>query len=403
MSMSDQVKDFDKAKAESLKGSYLVFKPDPLLLMRDNMKITQMRFFEAYLSKIDASDPSTYKVKIPLDKVAELANVDLSNRKEVERMCEGIESSRFDFKKYRERYEPESLDPKRKILRDTFPLFDRFTLVNEDGEYYIEVIPGVTMTDMLQQYQRNYATYQLQEIYSLSSKTTMRMYSCFKRLQTFGTTKIGIDLLKTYLGIEDGKYKRNTDFRKYILEPGVKEINECTDINVTYKPYRKKQNLAGWSFTITAKADGERREGTEPPISGDYVDVTEEMEFVDDYSENPLEKSFFSESERLEYIERYLDSEFMLEHNKELLECLPENVHEFEEANVMGIRNAALELRPSHVKEEDKEMWIMTVVGRYNVQEWYPKKAPKVKYKAYSYYLDGFKRWLKASFGQSKS
>lgn len=298
--------DFENAKKESIKGEYSVYKPDPILLMRDDMKLTQMRFFEAYLSKINASDPSTYKVRIPLDKVAELANVDLSNRAEVKKMCEDIEHSRFDFKRYRERYEPETIDPSVKVHRDTFPLFDRFML-NEtlEGEYFIEVIPGVTMAKMLQKYQKNYATYELQEVYSLSSKTSMRMYSCFKRLQKFVTTKISVELMKSYLGIDENKYKRVSDFAFYVLNPGVEEINEKTDITVTYKPYKKGRGgkIQGWSFTIKPKekvcVPDDVPEGQ--TTIDDFIDeepssaIAEQTAEGDDFSINDIKAQRFDE------------------------------------------------------------------------------------------------------------
>lgn len=294
MPQKQNPENFEIAKKESLKGDYSIYKPDPILLVRDNMNLTQMRFFEAYLSKIDASNPETYKVRIYLDTVAKLANIDLSNRKEVNKMCEDIENSRFNFGRYIERYEPEAIDPNiKKDHRYTFPLFDTFRLSETiDGEYFIEVTPGAKMSEMLQKYQRNYATYELQKVYALSTKTNMRMYGCFKKFQKFVTTKISIELFKEYLGIDENKYERTTDLRKFVLEPGIKEINKKTDIFVTYKPYRKGRPIAGWSFTIKSKtqmsdnATGDQPAFDKAAAKREAPNQTSEDEFIEDYNED---------------------------------------------------------------------------------------------------------------------
>ena len=52
----------------------------------------------------------------------------------------------------------------------------------------------------------------------------------------------------------DSDYDRYADFRRFVLEPAIEDINECSDISVEYEPYSasgKQRGFDGITFTIS--------------------------------------------------------------------------------------------------------------------------------------------------------
>lgn len=73
------------------------------------------------------------------------------------------------------------------------------------------------------------------------------------------SVKFSIDDIKKYLSLED-KYKEYKEFRRRVIEPSVKEINEYTDLQVEWEPIKKGRTYVGIHFKIKKK---ERWKGLE--------------------------------------------------------------------------------------------------------------------------------------------
>ena len=80
-----------------------------------------------------------------------------------------------------------------------------------------------------------FTQYQLGEILKLRSKYAFRLYELCKKNELLGKYKYEVEKLRELLGVEKGELKLWADFRRYCLEPAIKEINKKTDLYVSYK------------------------------------------------------------------------------------------------------------------------------------------------------------------------
>ena len=55
------------------------------------------------------------------------------------------------------------------------------------------------------------------------------------------------------LGVLPEEYPRMFDFKKYVLDSALKQINAHTDIQVTYEQHKTGRSITGLSFTFKAK------------------------------------------------------------------------------------------------------------------------------------------------------
>lgn len=111
-------------------------------------------------------------------------------------------------------------------------------------------------TDILERIKdpKMYANLDLIIVKDLSSKYSLALYELLKDYLNLGTFKINVDDLKKTLGADKNKgYNIFTSFNRRVLTPAIKEINEKTDINASFKGIKKGTTFTDIIFTISLK------------------------------------------------------------------------------------------------------------------------------------------------------
>jgi plasmid replication initiation protein len=102
---------------------------------------------------------------------------------------------------------------------------------------------------------QNFTAFQLHLALSLDSKYSKRIYEMLSQYKDLGTFKIDLLELKRRLLLYDDKtgeeqYRNWSDFEKRILLTAETEINEKTDLNITYAPLKTGRKFTDIVFTI---------------------------------------------------------------------------------------------------------------------------------------------------------
>ena len=97
--------------------------------------------------------------------------------------------------------------------------------------------------------QEKFTSYELYQILALKGSHSIALYELFKSYLFRKSVKFSIDDIKKYLSLED-KYKEYKEFRRRVIEPAVKEINEYTDLQVEWEPIKKGRTYVGIHFKI---------------------------------------------------------------------------------------------------------------------------------------------------------
>ena len=85
----------------------------------------------------------------------------------------------------------------------------------------------------------------------LNSLYSIRLYQLLRQLIKSGGGEIALDYLRKVLGVDQLKsYSSYNLLKKNILEPSKKEINEQTDMTVSYAEVRKDDKVTGVQFKI---------------------------------------------------------------------------------------------------------------------------------------------------------
>ena len=222
-----------------LKGTELVEKRNVLNeLKANNMTLQEIRFFSIYLSKINAREISTRKVRFLLADFQKIMDLGRMNIQHTKQATDGLLTKLVHIKNERGGY-------------SAFQLFKECTVdQDENGAWYVEIDAHDKALPLMFEFKEYYFTYELWNVLTLASKNQVRMYEILKQYEFIGKRKILLEELKTFLGIKSNQYPRWGDFKTYVLDSCQKALAEQTDITFTYEPIRTGHKFTAVMFFI---------------------------------------------------------------------------------------------------------------------------------------------------------
>lgn len=111
-----------------------------------------------------------------------------------------------------------------------------------------DIVPLITRLE------ENFTKYELQQVSQLTSSYAIRLYELLIQWRSAGKTPIfDIALFRQQLGVEAHQYKTMSNFKTYVLDFALSQINEFTDITAKYEQHKKGRSISGFSFTFKQK------------------------------------------------------------------------------------------------------------------------------------------------------
>jgi plasmid replication initiation protein len=106
-----------------------------------------------------------------------------------------------------------------------------------------DVIPYLTMLH------KEFTTYELRNVGSLSSFYSIRLYEICAQFKTTGHRELALDRLRDMFDLGD-KYADVKNLRVRVIDPAVSDINQHTDLRVVAQPLRSGRKVVGFRFEI---------------------------------------------------------------------------------------------------------------------------------------------------------
>jgi plasmid replication initiation protein len=103
------------------------------------------------------------------------------------------------------------------------------------------------------QLKRNFTKINIVDVMGLQSIYSIRIYELLKQKEYVGMRIITIDEIRDYCGISKEKYKQINDLRRKVLEVSKLDINEKTDIEITYSMIKEGRKYVSVSFDVKNK------------------------------------------------------------------------------------------------------------------------------------------------------
>ena len=142
---------------------------------------------------------------------------------------------------------------------------DKIGYENDSGTVYLrftkDIVPLITRLE------ENFTKYELQQIASLTSSYAIRLYELLIQWRSTGKTPIfDLELFRRQLGVGINQYKTMSNFKTYVLDFALTQINESTDILVNYEQHKAGRSIVGFSFSFKQKEEIHPKKAKEKTI-----------------------------------------------------------------------------------------------------------------------------------------
>lgn len=98
-----------------------------------------------------------------------------------------------------------------------------------------------------------FTRFALEQVASMKSVYSVRLYELLTQWRKAKKVSFALDVFRGQLGIDENEYKAMNDFKKRVLDLAVKEINEKSDLNVSYTQVKKGVSIVGFEFKVLTK------------------------------------------------------------------------------------------------------------------------------------------------------
>lgn len=99
--------------------------------------------------------------------------------------------------------------------------------------------------------QKHLSSYDVRKVANLTNARTIRLYKLLKNLNYKSKkSRVSIEDLRSELGILEYEYKRMFDFKRQVLDYAIEQINEHTDLKVSYKQHKTVRTISAFTFKV---------------------------------------------------------------------------------------------------------------------------------------------------------
>jgi len=203
---------------------------------------------------------------------------------------------RIDALRYAEMFETTRQNGYKRMKEAEETLFNRrFSYIDDDGKvvksrwiqqvrylddegaielvFTLAVVNGISRIDGAEDF---FTSYLLEQTASMDSIYSVRLYELLVQWKTAKQTPMfALEKFRDQLGVEVNEYKAMCDFKKRVLQVAINEINEKSDIKISYEQVKKGRSIAGFKFKVLAenKPKNEKQRGVRDIDTADMFTV----------------------------------------------------------------------------------------------------------------------------------
>lgn len=192
-------------------------------------------------------------IKVSVKKYAEMMDISVDNvYRDAEKIADSLGSKRFTIK-----------TPTGWV---NFGWISSMEYKHGEGTIEVLIAPAI-LPYILQLKEGNFTSFQLENILYLRSAHAIKLYQLLAQYKGLMDREITVDDLRSMLGIDAMKtYSSYGKIKSKILEISKREINEKTDLNISYSEIKKSRKVIAIKFKITQKQTQETKYDEMEPV-----------------------------------------------------------------------------------------------------------------------------------------
>lgn len=224
----------------------LVVKTNQLNSALQNLSLPEIRIVQ--LAIVDARETNTglstdKPLRIDALRYAEMFETTRQNGyKRMKEAEETLFNRRFSY-----------IDDKGKVIKSRW--IQQVRYLDDEGAielvFTLAVVNGISRINGAEDF---FTSYLLEQTASMDSIYSVRLYELLVQWKAAKQTPtFELEKFREQLGVEPSEYKAMCDFKKRVLQVGIDEINEKSDIKISYEQVKRGRSIAGFKFKVLAK------------------------------------------------------------------------------------------------------------------------------------------------------
>lgn len=223
----------------------IVTKSNMLIEASYKLSLNEQRLILCAISQIDSRKPL-----FPKDKKLTVTAADFSERFNIpmKQAYEALENAADRM--YERELRADDVKHKTRV---------RFRWVSSvkywDGEAKVTLGFSDEVVPMLTRLHQKFTSYELRQVAMLNTAHAIRFYELLIQFKNTGFRVMTLEKFRDLLDLQD-KYPLFYDLRRRVIDPAVAEINQTTNLNVTWETTKKGNAVNGLKFTFQEKQQG---------------------------------------------------------------------------------------------------------------------------------------------------
>ena len=224
----------------------LVVKTNQLNSALQNLSLPEIRIVQ--LAIVDARETNTglsteKPLRIDALRYAEMFETTRQNGyKRMKEAEETLFNRRFSY-----------IDDEGKVIKSRW--IQQVRYLDDEGAielvFTLAVVNGISRINGAEDF---FTSYLLEQTASMDSIYSVRLYELLVQWKAAKQTPMfELEKFREQLGVEVTEYKAMCDFKKRVLQVAINEINEKSDIKISYEQVKKGRSIAGFKFKVVAK------------------------------------------------------------------------------------------------------------------------------------------------------
>lgn len=308
-------------------GNGLIVKHNEIIEGKYSMSITEVKIIAKLTSVIKMEDDDFKRYQFKAADVLKELNLGENNYATLKESIDKLVTRKIELKQ------------EESTLVTTFlssaEYFDNST---------IELEFSPKLKPYLLQLKSNFTKYYLADILTLKSFYAVRIYELLKQYEKIKERVISVEELKSMLKITEKSYSLYANFKAKVLAISEREINEKTDLSISFKEIKTGRKVTDIKFIIKSKVEGVQEQKN--------IEISEEALKL---------WELLPEEERVEIRKQKFD-ELLKEHSFEMLSsdieyCKTKSVKDFFAYFLKSVKNghySAAEVEKKKKKEAAK-------------------------------------------------
>ena len=242
----------------------LIVKDNALINASYSLELTEQRIvLLAILKARENKTPHNQELIVTAQSYITAFNVHRNTAyKTLKTACDNLFDRRFSYQRYSDKGKVEQVKS-RWVQSVVYAESDSYIKI----KFADEVLPLITMLE------KHFTSYELQQVASLKSIHAIRLYELLIQYRTVGKIEISLNDLRLKLGIADGKYHTMNNFKARVLDVGIQQINEHSDITVKYEQVKTGRQITDFKFLFKQKAKATAQQIKRDDTTGDLFSI----------------------------------------------------------------------------------------------------------------------------------